>query len=631
MPASFFSQPTWQRLAVLFGWLTILFSLTGLIGWLFDSFLLRSFLSDGATMKCNTALMLLSGGCALLALCFEKAASAKLLIVVMAVIALLTLAEYLFKVDLHIDQLLFHDRDTNPLTEAPGRPSVFTLINALFLAATLWLATLRYYRYSQAIAALSFFLIYGSLLGHIFGVSSFYRQGKYSGIAFHTAISFMLLIFGTLFYQAAHGWITLFFRKYRGRNIITYILTIVLTAVPTLIAFYLLMIRDNRFSPMFAALTLALLMVLISIPLIYAVLRQLSRLDNNLFISTRRLEIALEAAQLGSYDLDLTTGKMVCTSRCKANFGLPPDAVFDFPDLISAIRPAHRERVKALVDAAIADNAEYHAEYEIDYPGGGVRWISAHGVPQYGPDGNPLSIIGITNDITLQKENEQRKNDFIGMVSHELKTPLTSLSAIIQLLNAKMKNSSDEIVSGGLQKAALQVKKMSTMITGFLNVTRLESSHLLLNRSGFLLDDLIAEVIEDNHLIYPRHEFVFGTTGRLKVNADREKIGQVIQNLVSNAVKYAPGSYRIILQCEKKGGQAWLSVKDEGMGISPLNQEKLFDRFYRVNDNTLNPISGFGIGLYLCAEIIRLHNGRIWVDSELKKGADFQFSIPAEV
>jgi len=221
-----------------------------------------------------------------------------------------------------------------------------------------------------------------------------------------------------------------------------------------------------------------------------------------------------------------------------------------------------------------------------------------------------------------------RKNDFIGMVSHELKTPLTSLTAIVQVANQKLKSNEDSFLAGAMEKAGVQVKRMSNMINGFLNVSRLESAKLIIDKREFNLEDLIEETIKETELTVSSHVIKFEPCNPVMIKADHDKIGSVITNLISNAIKYSPKGKEIDIKCEIIGDRAQVSVKDEGMGLKPQDQDKVFERYYRVETNHTQHISGFGIGLYLSAEIIHRHDGEIWVESESGVGSTFHFSLP---
>lgn len=249
--------------------------------------------------------------------------------------------------------------------------------------------------------------------------------------------------------------------------------------------------------------------------------------------------------------------------------------------------------------------------------------------PVFDSRGDIIGISKIARDISEKKQEETRKSDFIGMVSHELKTPLTSLTAIIQVLNAKLKTSGDAFIAGGLEKANTQVKRMSSMINGFLNVSRLESGKILIEKHDFDLTELIREAISETELTVSSHQIQFDYSRPLMVHADHDKIGSVVSNLLSNAVKYSPNGSSIGVYAEEADGMVHVSVKDDGMGIKPHDMKRLFDRYYRVQSTHTKHISGFGIGLYLSAEIINRHNGKIWVESESGVGSTFHFTIPA--
>lgn len=248
--------------------------------------------------------------------------------------------------------------------------------------------------------------------------------------------------------------------------------------------------------------------------------------------------------------------------------------------------------------------------------------------PIFDSAGTVIGISKIARDISEQKLDEQRKNDFIGMASHELKTPLTSLSALIQVLNMKLRNNDDPFVPSALEKATTQVRKMTSMINGFLNISRLESGKLQIDKRPFELNELIDEMIDEIKLAVATHSFIFEPQGQLQVNADPDKIGSVISNLLSNAVKYSPKGKLVTVRAETIDNVIQVSVADEGMGIKPKDVPHLFNRYYRVSSEHTRNISGFGIGLYLSAEIINGHGGRIWAESEKGVGSTFYFTLP---
>lgn len=296
---------------------------------------------------------------------------------------------------------------------------------------------------------------------------------------------------------------------------------------------------------------------------------------------------------------------------------------------IYKIIPADRQDEEPLILARLKTGERVdHFETKRQKKDGRLLDVSLTISPLKDVQGNIIGLSKIARDITEKKQEEQRKNDFIGMVSHELKTPLTSLAAIIQLAHGKLKNSDDNFLSGAMDNANRQVKKMTNMITGFLSVSRLEAGHLLLEKRPFDLGLLIREVLSDTILTVNSHNFNVEECDHIIVDADPDKISLVLSNLISNAVKYSPKGRRVEVRCGVDGKMVVISVKDEGMGIKPQDIGQIFDRYYRVATNHTRHISGFGVGLYLSAEIIKQHNGTIWVESESGEGSTFYFSLP---
>jgi len=243
-------------------------------------------------------------------------------------------------------------------------------------------------------------------------------------------------------------------------------------------------------------------------------------------------------------------------------------------------------------------------------------------------DGKITGVSKIARDITDKKLEEQRKYDFIAIVSHELKTPLTSVKSYIQLALNKAKERADKFAVNVLTRADLQTSKMTTMIHDYLNVARLEQGKMTLSLTAFSLNDLMEEVISDALILAPDHLLDYSGCPEVELYADRDKICQVMMNLLNNASKYSSTGTTIKINCSLEQGQVIFSVTDQGVGISPTDQVHLFERFYRVSNKNTMEVSGFGIGLYLVAEIIKLHGSSIKLVSEIGEGTTFSFSLP---
>jgi PAS domain S-box-containing protein len=339
------------------------------------------------------------------------------------------------------------------------------------------------------------------------------------------------------------------------------------------------------------------------------------------------LRMAVDAAGLGTFYISVADRTITASPKLKEFYGLYPDEEITYASAVNQIHPDYRQQAIDMAESTFTKGTRFDMEYPITgRHDGKIRWVRGIGEIQQS-DGRDY-FTGILHEITEKKLDEIRKNDFIGMVSHELKTPLTSMKGYIQLVLGKMKKQEETFATGILEKANVQVTKMTSMINGFLNISRLESGKIHINYDIFNLADLIKESETESLTTISSHKVIYAPVETTYVNADWDKIGQVIHNLISNAVKYSPQGSTINIACVTLNGEANISVKDEGMGIKPEDISKIFDRYYRVEGGHMYSISGFGIGLYLCAEIIHRHNGRIWANSEFGKGSTFSFSLP---
>ena len=257
---------------------------------------------------------------------------------------------------------------------------------------------------------------------------------------------------------------------------------------------------------------------------------------------------------------------------------------------------------------------------------GAYRWHLIRMVPVKNEDGEIQLWVGTATDIHELKQLQQQKDDFISIASHELKTPVTALKASLQLLY-KMKEKPAPVVFPRLiEQANKSSNRIGSLIDDLLNVSKINHGQLHLNKTIFN----IASVINDCcHHIRLEGKFTIETKGDVdtEVLADAERIEQVVVNFVNNAVKYAFTSNVIEVCIENLVTEVKVSVIDSGNGIPAEKIPHLFDRYYRVDTSGIQ-YSGLGLGLYICAEIIKKHNGRIGVDSILGKGSKFWFTLP---
>ncbi|MCY0970134.1 PAS domain-containing sensor histidine kinase [Chryseobacterium wangxinyae] len=345
------------------------------------------------------------------------------------------------------------------------------------------------------------------------------------------------------------------------------------------------------------------------------------------------LALAIDAGELATFYYQPATNLFSGNNLLKSWFGLASDENLDLSVAISAILPEDRDRVSTAIANSLAPDSDgnYFIEYKIQNKADHkIRLLQANGRVFYDQDGNALSLNGTLRDITQQKREEERKDDFMGMVSHELKTPLTSLKAYLQLLQRKGVQTESTMHHTIIEKSVKQVDYMNSMINGFLNVSRLDSGQMHIEKKVFdfklLFSEIEDEILSTNH----SRNFIFRTSDDISLMADRDKISQVLHNLIGNAIKYSPFDTVITVEYATHGNDLKISVQDYGIGIPEDDQQQIFDRYYRVKDQNSRSIAGFGIGLYLCKEIIDLHSGKINVKSTKNEGTTFSVILPID-
>ena len=342
------------------------------------------------------------------------------------------------------------------------------------------------------------------------------------------------------------------------------------------------------------------------------------------------LRAAISSADLGTWRMDLQTKEFFASARMKELFGFYEDEQISYEDVLGQIAESHRDKVIAVAEDSLLQNESSELEYPIvRYHDKKLRWLCATFYAYKDPENPKIYFFaGTTADITERKLEEQRRSDFIGMVSHELRTPLTAIKAYTNLHQRIAEKNDDKMLVNTMGKVDTQVKRMEAMINGFLDVARLGEGKIQLNTARFDIASLFKIAEENSAVIINSHKVLFSPTDTTLLDADKEKIEQVLINFINNAVKYSPSGTTIEVSCITVNGMAKVCVKDQGMGIPMADQPYIFDRFFRVESEAMRGKKGFGIGLYICKEIIERHQGEIGVESSEGKGSEFWFSLP---
>lgn len=247
-------------------------------------------------------------------------------------------------------------------------------------------------------------------------------------------------------------------------------------------------------------------------------------------------------------------------------------------------------------------------------------------------NGETVGMVSVLSDITRQKELERMKTGFVASVSHELRTPLIAIDKSLQLILSKTTGPLSETQEQFLTIAERNLKRLSRLIDDLLDMSKLEAGKMTLNRQPAAMAKIITDSVfaMDNWAKSKSVTIAQNIDENMPdVNVDADRVTQILNNLIGNAIKFTPAQGAITVSAKaKKPGEIEVSVRDTGIGISAENLLKVFDKFYQVGERVSTDISGTGLGLSIVKELVELHGGKIWVDSEKGQGAIFTFILP---
>ncbi|RYE11834.1 MAG: PAS domain-containing sensor histidine kinase [Sphingobacteriaceae bacterium] len=272
--------------------------------------------------------------------------------------------------------------------------------------------------------------------------------------------------------------------------------------------------------------------------------------------------------------------------------------------------------------------------YEIEYrlkkaSAGQYRWHIAKALPFIDMQGKIFKWFGIIVDIEDQKKEMEKRDEFIGVASHELKTPLTSAKGYIQLIDSYTKEPMPGTVKVFVKKAKESLNKLQILVNDLLDVSKIQAGRLEFSVSELNIGQLIITCVENATHIYPASVIVNCYSGDFISTGNFERLEQVLMNLINNAVKYSDPASAIDINAEKVDGYVRVSVTDKGIGLTQKEMERIFERFYRVEDKKFQT-SGLGMGLFISSEIVKAHHGFMSVESKLNEGSTFYFNLPLQ-
>ncbi|MDB5203489.1 MAG: signal transduction histidine kinase with CheB and CheR [Ferruginibacter sp.] len=265
-------------------------------------------------------------------------------------------------------------------------------------------------------------------------------------------------------------------------------------------------------------------------------------------------------------------------------------------------------------------------EKTFTFPFIGERTICFNIQPIKKENGDQLIVVAL-DDITLRKAHAQKKDDFISIASHEMKTPLTTAKSYLQLLEKSAYVQADPTARLYAEKASRSIIKLNNLIGDLLDVSKIQSGKLNYNMAEFDFDKMVTDTVDDLQHSLPAGTITKKGMVKKMVRGDADRLQQVLINLITNAIKYSPKDSPVEINTTFRSGFIKVAVKDQGIGIAVENIKNIFSKYYRVAE-TANYSQGLGIGLFIAYEIITRHQGKIWVESSDGKGCTFFFTIP---
>lgn len=290
------------------------------------------------------------------------------------------------------------------------------------------------------------------------------------------------------------------------------------------------------------------------------------------------------------------------------------------------IHPFDLPRITKLLTKIILHPKEpIETDLRIKHKNGNWMWVRCIATNLL-HDKNINGIVVNFFDFTELKKLDERKNEFISIVSHELKTPITLIKANTQLLK-KIYSGKDKQLINYLVKIEAQTNGLIRMINELLDVSRIVENKIIIRKQKFIMEDLINNVITEIIQLNNRRNIIFKNKTKTVIHADKQRISQVLINLLTNAIKYSPSGTDIIVKCKTAENQICIIIKDFGIGIPKSKINKIFERFYQESKYS-EKVEGLGLGLYITSNLIKLHKGKITIKSSEDKGTEFSVWLP---
>ncbi|WP_442512015.1 ATP-binding protein [Novipirellula sp. SH528] len=370
-------------------------------------------------------------------------------------------------------------------------------------------------------------------------------------------------------------------------------------------------------------------------------------------LARSRLESTLNAGEIGTWEFDLIEQTVSADANLARMFGIAPEETDgrSLSAYLAAIHPDDRDDVGREIRLAIESGERLEVSYRITVEGQPVRYVVARGRVERDVNGRAVRLPGVVIDVTAQRlaeeslresernlrsiaesleEADRRKDQFLATLAHELRNPLSPIKSAAQMMQAV-----DEDPKQLRELSAIvnrQADQMVRLIDDLLDVSRISRGKIKLRTASVDLRDVVAVALESSAPFIDDSKqtlHVQNADEALYVTGDAARLTQVIVNLLNNAAKYTPAAGEIFLSVEKHGDEAWISVRDNGIGLDQSSLERIFAMFEQVDVSKERGQSGLGIGLSLAKTLVELHGGTIAAESPgINKGCCFVVKLP---
>jgi signal transduction histidine kinase len=354
-------------------------------------------------------------------------------------------------------------------------------------------------------------------------------------------------------------------------------------------------------------------------------------------IANERIKSSLQSAGIGTWNFNAANNTITLDTLARELYGIKGGTTFPYEQTLKNIHPDDVRNVyQSVTDCLVQDNDhQCDIRFRVLDTDNEIRWLQCTGKADFNDNQTVKHFDGIVRNITKevagieeQRKLQIQKDNFLSIASHELKTPVTSIKAYAQLLEKMLKREGETQKADMMTRLTGQVNRLTTLLDDLLDVSKITNQRLNFRRDYHVFNDIVNDNVSDLDDEHKTHHIDTELGFMGSIFCDRVRIGQVLKNLISNAIKYSPDNDRILITTKQRGSDLLVCVTDYGIGISEENKGRVFEQFYRVSNAEAYSYQGMGLGLFISAEIIRQEGGEIWIESEENKGSTFCFSLP---